>query len=192
MATSGSLIRWFQSELAGGVALERLDEEAAAVGPGAGGVVALPYFLGEKTPLHDPEACGAFVGLRLDHTRAHLYRAILEGVAFAFRHHLEIFRELGHPSLRARVCDGGAQSRVWTRIIADVLGVPLEPVALRSGSALGAAYLAGLGTGVFDDWRGIEAFVTIGETVESQPLEVYERNYRAYRSLYPAIKAAVA
>ena len=191
MATSGSLVRWFQRELAQGKALDQLDREAELAGAGSGGVVALPYFLGEKTPLNDPDARGAFVGLHLNHTRGHLYRAVLESIAFAFRHHLDVLRELGHPLNRARISDGGARSRLWTQIIADVLDVELEKVTLRSGSAFAAAFLAGLGVGVFRDWREVEGFVTVGETVEPHPSDVYELNYKMYRSLYPALKGAL-
>ena len=188
MATSGSLLRWFQRELAQGMPLEELDREAELVGEGSGGVVALPYFLGEKTPLNDPDARGAFVGLHLTHTRSHLYRAVLESIAFAFRHHLDVLRELGHRPTRVRIGDGGARSRLWTQIIADVLGVELEKLSLRSGSAFAAAFVAGLGVGIFGDWRQVEGFVTISEVVEPHPSDAYEDNYRSYRALYPALQ----
>ena len=188
MATSGTLIRWFQGELAQRTPLAVLDREAELVGAGSGGIVALPYFLGEKTPLHDPDARGAFVGLHLNHTRGHLYRALLESIAFAFRHHFDVLRELGHPLTRVRVGDGGARSRVWTQIIADVLAVELEKVSMRSGSAFSAAFVAGLGVGMFRDWREVLRFVTVSEVIEPQPSDAYERNYRAFRSLYPALQ----
>ena len=190
MATSGSLVRWFQRELADDAALEQLDLEAELVGAGSGGVVALPYFLGEKTPLNDPDARGAFVGLHLSHTRGHLFRAVLESIAFAFRHHVDVLRELGHPLTRVRISDGGARSQLWTQIVADVLNVELEKVSLRSGSALAAAFVAGLGVGVFSDWAQVEPFVGACEIVEPYPKQEYERNYKIYRALYPALKEA--
>ncbi len=188
MATSGSLIRWFQRVMAGGADLALLDEEADKAGPGAGGVVALPYFLGEKTPINDPEATGAFVGLHLTHGRGHLFRAVLEGIAYGFRHHLDVFAERGHPPRRVRVTDGGSRSRVWTQITADVLGIPLEKVTLRSGSAFAAAFAAGMGVGAFGGWRDVERFIAVSEVVEPHPDEAYERNYAHYRALYPALK----
>jgi xylulokinase len=188
MATSGSLIRWFQRVVAGGADLRLLDEEAGKAGPGAGGVIALPYFLGEKTPINDPGATGAFVGLRLAQDRGHLFRAVLEGIAYGFRHHLDVFAEIGHPARRVRVADGGSRSRVWTQIIADVLSVPLEKVALRSGSALAAAFAAGMGVGAFREWREVERFVEVSEVVEPHPNEVYDIAYARYRALYPALK----
>jgi xylulokinase len=188
MATSGSLIRWFQRELAQGCPLRDLDNEAQAIAAGAEGVLALPYFLGEKTPLNDPNARGAFVGLHLGHTRAHLYRAVLEAIAYGFRHHVDVFTELGHTPTRVRVSDGGAKSPIWTQIIADVLGTPIEIVGGQGGAAVGAAYVAGMAMGAFSDWRDIERFATVTGTVMPQPADVYERGYRAYRSLYPALK----
>jgi xylulokinase len=188
MATSGSLIRWFQEHLAGGTPLAELDDEAAAAGPGAGGIIALPYFLGEKTPINDPSASGAFVGLRLTHTRGHLFRAVLEGIAFGFRHHLDVFRERGHAPRRVRVTDGGSRSRVWTQVTADILGLPLEKVAMRSASAVAAAFAAGRGVGAFGDWHEITRFVSVTEVVVPTPSSAYERNYRIYRELYPTLR----
>jgi xylulokinase len=188
MAASGSLIRWFQAELAGEASLQDLDREAEEAGPGAGGVVALPYFLGEKTPINDPAARGAFVGLHLGHGRGHLFRAVLEAVAFGFRHHVDVFAERGHPPTRVRVTDGGARSRVWTQITADVLGLPLQRVASTASSALGAAFAAGMGVGAFADWKEIERFVAVTDVVEPGDSRAYEAAYRRYRALYPALK----
>ena len=188
MATSGSLIRWFQRELAQGKSLRDLDDEAERVAAGAEGVLALPYFLGEKTPLNDPNARGAFVGLHLGHTTAHLYRAVLEAIAYGFRHHIDVFSELGHKPRRIRVSDGGAKSATWTQIIADVLNMRLEIVGGQGGAAIGAAFVAGMAMGSFSDWRDIERFATVTAVVEPRPTDAYERGYRAYRSLYPALK----
>jgi len=188
MATSGSFIRWFQTQLAGGESLIRLDQEAAAAGPGAGGVIALPYMLGEKTPIHDPDARRAFIGMSLATERGHLFRAVLEGIAFGFRHHLDVFAELGQTPGRVRVTNGGARSQLWKQVTADVLGYPLETLRSHPGSALGAAFAAGIGVGAFEDWAEVERFVEIGETVEPQLHDLYERPYRTYRALYPALK----
>lgn len=188
MATSGSLIKWFQRTLGGGADLARLDQEAAATPSGAGGVLCLPYFLGEKTPINDPEATGAFVGLQLAHSRGHLFRAVLEGIAYGFRHHLEVFAERGHRPEKARVTDGGSRSKVWTQVTADVLGIPLEKVSLRSGSAFAAAFCAGIGVGVFSDWREVDRFVAVDEVIQPRISDVYERGYCQFRALYPALK----
>ena len=192
MATSGSLIRWFQRVVADGADLAQLDLEADRVGPGAGGVIALPYFLGEKTPINDPEATGAFVGLQLTHERGNLFRAVLEAIAYGFRHHLDVLAERGHTPRRVRVTDGGSKSRTWTQITADVIGLPLEKVAMRSGSAVAAAFVAGVGVGVFSNWRDIERFVEVTEVVESHPDPVYDSHYAKYRALYPALKEVLS
>jgi xylulokinase len=192
MAASGSFIRWFQAEIAGGAPLAVLDAEAEAVGPGAGGVIALPYMLGEKTPLQDPDARGAFVGLSLATGRGHLFRAVLEGISFAFRHHVDVFAELGHVPRRVRVSNGGARSALWKQVTADVLGLPLETLRSHPGSALGAAFVAGMGVGAFDDWGAIDRFVEVGEIVEPRDHERYETAYASFRALYPALRASQA
>jgi xylulokinase len=190
MAASGSFVRWFQRELATGTSLERLDAEAKAARPGAGGIVALPYLVGEKTPLNDPDARGAFVGLTLSTRRGDLFRAVLEAVAFGFRHHLDVFAELGLRPERVRVSDGGARSRVWPRIIADVTGLRLDTLRSRSGSALGVAFVAGMAIGIFEDWAEIERFVQTGPLLEPHRHQAYEDGYAMYRALYPALRAA--
>lgn len=191
MAASGSLIRWFQSELASGAPLEQLDREAEETEPGAGGIVALPYFLGEKTPINDPTARGAFVGLHLGVRRGHVFRAVLEAIAFGFRHHVDVFIERGRRPTRVRVTNGGARSGLWTQITADVLGMPLEKLRSQGGSAVGAAFVAGMGAGAFSDWHEIERFVHVGGVVEPRNHEAYEAPYRTYRALYPALKEVV-
>ncbi len=190
MAASGTFIRWFQRELAGGAPLELLDAEAAEGAAGASGIVALPYLLGEKTPVNDPAARAAFVGLHLGHRRGDLFRAVLEAIAFGFRHHLDVFAELGQVPRRVRVTNGGARSRLWKRIVADVLGHPLESLAAAQGSELGAAFAAGMGVGAFDGWNEIDRFVEVAETVEPDPAvrERYDELYAAYRELYPALE----
>ncbi|MCP5156180.1 MAG: FGGY-family carbohydrate kinase [Ectothiorhodospiraceae bacterium] len=186
MAASGSLIEWFRRELAGGEALDRLDAQAAETPPGADGLVLLPYFLGEKTPINDPLARGALVGLTLSHTRGHVMRAVLEGIAYGFAHHLEVLAECGVRPPRARVTNGGARSTLWKQVTADVLGIPLEVVAGHPGSSLGAAFVAGKGVGVFAEWAEIERFVRIAHTVEPdrECQDRYRALYRVYRELY--------
>jgi xylulokinase len=192
MASGGSGVRWFQRELAGGAALDVLDAEAAATPAGAGGIVVLPYLLGEKTPVNDPLARGAFVGLQLGHGRGHVFRALLESFAYGVRHHLEVLGEQGVQPARARVTNGGASSRLWKQIVADVTGLVLEPVVDHPGSALGAAYAAGMGCGAFEEWSEIDRFVVLGEPVvpASATAPVYEQRYRAYRALYETLKPA--
>ena len=122
MATGGSAIRWFQRELAGGAPLRSSTPRRRACPPGADGLVILPYLLGEKTPLNDPLASGAIVGLGLGHTRAHLFRALLESFGHGVRHHLEVLAEHGIAPPRARVTNGGASSWLWKQVVADITG----------------------------------------------------------------------
>ena len=190
MASSGSLIRWFRDQFAPDLDYAALDEQAAAVPAGSGGLVLLPYFLGEKTPINDPLARGTLVGLTLSHTRAHVYRAILEGIAYGFQDHLRVLAEHAHPIKRARLTNGGAHSLLWRQITADVLGLPLEQVAHHPGSSLGAAFVAGKGVGVFTDWDEIEKFIQISTVTrpDMQKHAVYEQFFNVYRSTYQALK----
>jgi xylulokinase len=189
MATTGSLVRWFQREIGAGAPLESLDAEAADAGTGAGGLVLTPYFLGEKTPLNDPLARGIVVGLHLGHRRGHLFRAVLEGVAFAFRHHADVLRELGVRAERVNLTGGGASSALWRQIIADVLALPVVRRDHRSGAALGAAFAAGMGGGVLGSWSDITRLAGAGETVlpDARTAGRYDGLYAVYRSLYPAL-----
>jgi xylulokinase len=189
MATSGSLVRWL-AELSGGTPLNVLDEEAARTPVGAGGVMCLPYFLGEKSPLQDPALRGAFVGLHLGHTRAHLHRAALEAVAFGFRHHVEVFSERRLALGEARVTNGGSSSRLWKQILADVLATPLHPVLDHPGAAFGAALAAGVGAGALPaGWDTIRRLVRLGDPIEpdTEASRHYEELYGLYRELGGAL-----
>ncbi|MGH2910019.1 MAG: FGGY-family carbohydrate kinase [Solirubrobacteraceae bacterium] len=189
MATSGSLVRWLAA-VCGDADLQTLDAEAAATPPGAGGVVCLPYFLGEKSPLHDPRQRGAFVGLHLGHTRGHLYRAGLEAVAFGFRHHVEVFHELGVSLSAARVTNGGSRSTLWKQILADVLGTPLSPVLDHPGASFGAALAAGVGVGSASGWSIVTELARLGAPIEPRSAyrERYDELYGVYRALEPALR----
>jgi len=190
MATSGSLIRWFQS-VSGAASIAELEAEAAAATPAE--LICLPYFLGEKSPLHDPDLRGAFLGLHLGHTRGDLYRAILEAIAYGFRHHMEVFAERGvRLAATARVSNGGSKSRVWKQILADALGVTLEPVVDHPGAALGAAVAAGVGAGLVPDWAtatDTATLVTLGQPVvpDATLAGRYEQSYRLYRDAATAL-----
>ncbi|WP_376796323.1 FGGY-family carbohydrate kinase [Thermogemmatispora sp.] len=186
MASSGSLVKWFSRELAGGHSLSELDQEAAGVPAGADGVLVLPYFLGEKTPVFDPLARGVFAGVMLHHRRAHLYRAILEAVCYGFAHHLALLREAGRPIRRVYAADGGSRSALWMQIAADVVGEPVTLVAGEAASALGVAYVAAMGVGLFANWDEIARFIRRGPTYSprAEQAAVYLRGFRLYRDLY--------
>jgi xylulokinase len=190
MASSGSTIKWFSRELAGGATPDILDAEAAVVPVGSAGIVALPYFLGEKSPIFDPRARGVFCGVMLHHTRAHLYRALLESVCYGFRHHVDLLRAAGFDIRRIRATDGGGRSALWMQIAADVLGHPVEVVGGESASALGAAFVAGSSVGVFQSWDDIERFAGVSAlyTPRLEAVARYDETYGVYRELYEDIK----
>jgi xylulokinase len=186
MATSGSLIRWFQS-LIGGEALTALDDEAAVCAPAE--VLCLPYFLGEKSPLHDPDLRGAFAGLHLGHTRADMYRAVLEAIAFGFRHHVDVFAGIGIPLTRVMVTNGGSKSVLWKQIHADVLGIELHPVKGHPGASLGAAVIAAIGIGALGDWSDAARFISLDPPVVPDPARrgAYDDAYPMWRRLGAAL-----
>lgn len=186
MASSGSIIKWFRNNLAPGMDYAALDDEAAEIPAGSNGLVLLPYFIGEKTPVFDPLARGVLFGLTLQHQRAHIYRAILEGISFGFHHHLQILSERGLVVNRVRVSNGGARSQVWRQITADVLGLQLEEIAHHPGSSLGAAFVAGIGVGAFADWIEIEKYTQVS-AITSPDLgrhAKYLQLFDIYRDLY--------
>ncbi|MGZ8571509.1 MAG: xylulokinase [Actinomycetota bacterium] len=189
LSAAGSL-RWFRDALAPGVPFEELSAEAASVPPGAGGLLFLPYLTGERTPHPDPHARGAFVGLTVGHTRAHLTRAVLEGVAFGLRDSLELMRGLGlAEGMEGRATGGGSRSPVWRRILSDVLDVPITSMRTAEGAAHGAAILAATGAGDFPSVQAAAtALVETGETIGPGPdAGAYAETYERYRALYPAL-----
>src|SRR5712692_2067083 len=190
MASSGSLVKWFSNTLANGMSPQDLDFEAQAIEPGAGGIIALPYFLGEKTPIFDPAARGVFAGLMLHHTRAHLYRAILESVCYGFEHHLTLLQEAGRPIRRVVAADGGSRSKLWMQIAADVVDQQVQVVAGEAASALGSAYVAAMGIGMFAEWQDITRFISQGPIYSPQKANVerYRTGFELYRDLYKRLQ----
>ncbi|HEY3073414.1 MAG TPA: FGGY-family carbohydrate kinase [Candidatus Limnocylindrales bacterium] len=197
LATAGSATAWFRDTLAeelvqareagGPPAYAVLAEEAARAPIGAHGVLFLPYLSGERTPLFDPEARGVITGLSLSHTRADLYRALLEGVAYAIRHNVDLMRECGAPIRRAMAVGGGTLNRLWLRIVSDVTGIAQSVPAQAIGASYGDAFLAGLATGLVPDAAALQTdWVKPGETIEPEPTATaaYEPLYAGFRSLY--------
>jgi len=176
MATSGSALRWEQNIL-GGVDLAQLDIEAETSQPAA--LLTLPYFLGEKSPIHDPDLRGAVIGLHLGTTRGDLHRSFLESIAYGFRQHMEIFSSRGMSLNSPRVTNGGSSSTLWKRILADILGVPLTPIIGHPGASLGAAVIAGIATGDIDSWSRVKHFVRLGDLIKPNAAnrEIYSERY---------------
>ena len=196
MATGGSALNWFVRQLAGGekqaaeeagLSIHRwLDRLAEARPAGSDGLVVTPYFLGEKTPIHDANARATFDGLTLSHDIGHLWRALLEAYAYAIAHHVEVMKEIGYKTERFIVSDGGSTSRVWMQIVADVLRRPVQQLAGHPGSCVGAAWTAAIGAGLATDWAGVSAFVRPADRLEPrrETANVYRHGYRRYRDLY--------
>jgi xylulokinase len=191
---AGYSLRWFREQFgsgAGGESYDQLTQAAAAAPPGADGLLWAPYLMGERTPHLDPQARAALVGLTAQHTRAHVIRAILEGVAYSLRDSLTIFSELKIPVESIRLGGGGARSALWRQIQADVYGRTVETVEAEEGPAYGAALLAGAGTGV---WPSIER--ACAEAVrpaakiepDAKRAATMNRGYANYRKLYPALR----
>lgn len=190
LSAAGSL-RWLRDTLAPGTSYDDLVARAAAVPPGCGGLVFLPYLTGERTPHPDPLARGAFVGLTVRHTMGHLVRAVLEGVAFGLRDGFELVKATApDPVTGMRASGGGTRSPLWRQIIADVLGVPLTLTHTAEGAAAGAAILAATGAGWYGSvQQASEAMVHLAGVTEPGPdASRYASAYAAYRGLYPALR----
>ena len=197
---AGLSLRWFRDRF--GVAehgnlkgnqdpYDLLCEEAATAPPGSDGVLWAPYLMGERTPHLDPHARAALVGLTASHTRAHVIRAILEGVAFSLRDTLTIFSEMNVPVETIRLGGGGARSTLWRQIQADVYRRNVEIVEAEEGAAYGAALLAGVGGGV---WASVDeacaTAVRIRATIKSEPesARLMDERYQNYQLIYPALR----
>ena len=199
MSTGGSALNWFARQFASGEAEaakkagltvhQWLDRLADARPAGSDGLIITPYFLGEKTPIHDAGARATFDGLTLSHDIGHLWRALLEAYAYAIAHHVEVMNEIGYRTERFIVSDGGSASRVWMQIVADVLQRPVQRLAGHPGSCVGAAWTAAIGSGLVSDWSAISAFVRPADRIEPRPetAETYRRGYRRYREIYRSL-----
>jgi xylulokinase len=188
LSAAGSL-QWLQRTL--DAPYETVLAEAAAVPPGAEGLLYQPYLQGERTPHADPDARAAFTGLSLRHGRGHVARAVLEGVGYGLRDSLELLRGIGVEATAGRVSGGGARSGLWLGIVASVLGVPLERTEAEEGAAYGAALLGGVRAGVFADaHEAVAATVRVRDRVDPDPdwQAAYDDGYARYGRLYPTLK----
>ena len=197
MAASGSLVKWFTNDILtcnSPSVFKELDAQAEQIPPASEGLIVLPYFLGEKTPIFDPTARGVMFGLTLSHTKAHIFRAILEAVIYGFRHHIEVIKEAGYEPKQIMATNGGAKSKFWCQIAADVLGQTICSFPSHPGSALGVAFLAGKSVGLFKDWQEIQRFLTDRQAYVPDPdsVEIYNKAYRIYRDIYEQLKPSFA
>jgi sugar (pentulose or hexulose) kinase len=197
IATAGFSVRWFRDELgqkeketekATGIdAYKQLDELASKVPIGSNDLIFLPHLMvGERAPYWDEHLRGGFLGLSVYHSRAHMFRAVLEGVAYAMRYSLEAAWETGIRVGRATLVDGGAKSPLWRQIIADVTGISMNYIPDAQGAPLGDAILAGLGTGVITDHKVIENWIS-----EKVPMKPKLENVKAYQHFYDLYKISL-
>ena len=193
---AGLSLRWLRDQMltgaGGAVAYDEMTAEAGRVPPGADGVLWAPYLMGERTPHCDPNARAALVGLAANHTRGHIVRAVMEGVAFSLRDGLTILAEMDVPVDRIRLGGGGARSPLWRQIQADIYGCAVDTLKADEGAAYGAAILAAVGS---RRWPTVDAAcdALVRGDSETAPrpeiVALMDERYRAYRQLYPALRS---
>ena len=199
LAAGGSL-RWYRDNLArltadqGDEPYDQIFSRAAEVAPGADDLFYLPYLAGERTPHMDPYARGAFAGLTLAHDDRHMARALIEGVSFALKDSLDLMRTLGISPDTLQLVGGGAKSPIWRQWLAAILDTDLQRLEAEEGPAMGAALLAAVGAGIFDDVdAAVDAAVRLKgpcERPDADLAECYQRIHRKFKRLYPALKAS--
>lgn len=201
MSTTGALTRWFRDNFAGVEmaaqaeggqnAYAALASAAANIPSGSNGLICLPYFAGERTPINDPDARGVFAGLTLTHTRGHMYRAMLEGTGYGVRHNIETLSDLGAPPQRVVAVGGGANNRMWLQVVSDVSGIEQVLPERTIGASYGDAFLAGLATGIIPDISALrEQWVKVADVIQpdSGAHAIYGDYYAIYRDLYENAK----
>jgi xylulokinase len=203
-ATTGALASWFKDQF-GDVEEEMgdktgldpfqiLDLEARKIAPGSDGLLALPYFKGERSPIWDPKASGTITGLSIYHTKAHVFRALLESAAYSLKHNIEVGREVGIPLKDETAVVGGvSKSELWTEIIADVTGRDLVIPSGGVGAPFGDALLAGVATGVIEDYSEVETWFTRDDVISprEENTKIYDRYYELYLELYEKSKSVM-
>lgn len=201
---AGLSLRWARDELytcekakcdkAGEDVYDVMTKQASGVPSGSDGLIYLPYLMGERSPVLDPEARGVFFGLSARHTKSHLTRAVLEGITLSQRHNLEVLQQMGINPDTLTACGGGGRSPFWRQLLADILKCNVNTIASKEGPALGAAILAGVAAGLYDSVESaVEKLVVKGvEHAEPQAKESvrYDEIYNLYQSLYPTMRPA--
>lgn len=189
MLSAASCNKWWMEDI---LQTEDYGKEQAQIRKlGENHVYYLPYLMGERSPLNDPDARSAFIGMTMDTKREDLTLAVLEGVAFGLRDSLEVARSIGVNPQRTKICGGGAKSPLWRKIIAAVMNMKVDRIESEEGPGYGGAILAAVGCGVYSSVEeAAEKLVKVTETEEPDPVlvEKYERQYQRFRKLYPALK----
>jgi xylulokinase len=196
MATSGSLTRWFRDMVGSAyVADEKkggedsysvITREASKVKPGSDGIVVLPYFSGERSPINDADARGMIFGLDIGHTRGHMYRAALEGVGYSINHTLQVMASAGAKAKLMTAVGGGTKNPTWLQSVSDITKVPQRVPSITMGASFGNCFIAGYAVGIFKDPKDISKWVATDHTVnpQSENSGVYEARMKTYLTLY--------
>lgn len=196
----GTITKWFRDNLypeavlrektEGINAFQTMMEQVQKIPVGSEDLVTLPYFAGERTPINDPNARGMMIGLKLCHTKHHMYRSALEGIAFSVAQHVDILKENGISPLRLMAVGGGTKNTVWMQMMADVIGEPIHMAAVTIGASYGDALMAGIGAGVFRNFASLQSVIKPSVTVQPN-MENHEK-YKKYRAIfdsaYPATR----
>ena len=193
MLSAASCNKWFMEDILGSSDYEGLQAKIIPEKLGRNHVYFLPYLMGERSPINDTNARAAFIGMSMDSTRADMVQAVLEGVAFAIRDSVEVARSLGLDIRSTKICGGGAKSPLWKKIMANVLGIRLESPASEQGPGMGGAMLAMVACGQYETvQKACDALCSVSSVLEPDEklTALYERQYRKYQVLYPALKAA--
>lgn len=189
MLSAASCNKWWMEDILGTDAFEKEQQQITALGDNK--VYFLPYLMGERSPHNDADAKATFIGMTMDTTRADMTQAVFEGVAFAIRDSYEVARSLGIRIERTKISGGGAKSRLWKTIFANVLGIPVDVMKTEEGPGYGAAILAAVGCGEFASVQEASAaLVQISDTVMPEPalIHKYEDRYQHFKKIYPAVK----
>lgn len=195
-SSTGSVVKWFRENFFGGFPgmelpdYSQLDSWGAQIPPGCQGLVALEHFQGNRSPYRNPAAAGVFRGLTLAHNRSHMYRALLEGAAFGTRLITDLFREYGMDVEQVRICGGGARSRLWTQIHADVTGIPFVTMEEKEAAVLGAAICGAVAGETFDSLEDAAGKMTRKAVViqpDKENHRLYEKNFSVYVETYRAL-----
>jgi xylulokinase len=190
MLSAGMSMSWLKNDLIGRD-YDYINEQSAQVEPGSEGVIFLPYLFGERTPHRDPKARGAYFGISGIHSQKHMMRAVFEGVAFGLKDSLELIKDLGVQPAQIRVTGGGAKSKLWRQILADVFNAEVLTMQADEGPAFGAALLAGVGAGIYPSVQeAVKNTVALGDACEpkSENSKRYEEIYPLFKSLYQSLK----
>jgi xylulokinase len=191
MLSAAASLKWWVEDVNNEADYAAVNTQAEKVAPGSDGLYFLPYLMGERTPHNDPAARGAFIGLTAQHTRGHLTRAIMEGVSYALNDSLIILKDMGICLKKVRISGGGAKSRLWKKIIADVFNTCVCSINATEGPAFGAAILAAVGCGAYKDVASAcNAIVNDTDVVtpDSKSVARYKKGYDIFKSLYPTLK----